>query len=459
MFPYIPNSKFDEEKMLDSLGMNSLEDLFKDIPENLRYKGKLKLNEPMSELEVSSKVKALAGKNYNSDDLVCFLGAGSYDHYIPSVIKHITSRSEFYTAYTPYQPEISQGTLQAIFEYQTMIAELTGMDVSNASMYDGATACAEAAMLAAENTKRNTIIVSKSVHPEIRKVLKTYMRFHGDEVIEIDIKDGETDLESLKANVNSNTAAVIVQNPNFFGVIEDLTEVEKVTHSNKSLLIMNVDPISLSILKTPGEIGADIVVGDGQALGNPMNFGGPYLGFMATTTKLMRKMPGRIVGQTEDIDGKRAFVLTLQAREQHIRREKATSNICSNQSLNALAAAVYLSVMGKQGLREVAEKCMKNAHYTLNELIKTKKYKSTFNKPFFKEFSVTGITNPVILNEKLVKEGILGGYSLEKDYEELKNSILLCVTEKRTKEEIDKLVKFMGVLNETYNEQDKEVKR
>lgn len=459
MFPYIPNSKLDEKKMLDSLGMNSLQELFKDIPENLRLKEKLNLNEPMSELEVSSKIKNLAGKNLNSDDLVCFLGAGSYDHYIPSVVKHITSRSEFYTAYTPYQPEISQGTLQAIFEYQTMIAELTGMDVANASMYDGATACAEAAMLSIENTKRNTVVVSKAVHPEIRKVLKTYMRFHGDEVIEIDIKDGETDLECLKANINSNTAAVIVQNPNFFGVIEDLTEVEKITHLNKSLLIMNVDPISLSILKTPGEIGADIVVGDGQALGNPMNFGGPYLGFMASTTKLMRKMPGRIVGETEDIDGKRAFVLTLQAREQHIRREKATSNICSNQSLNALAAAVYLSVMGKQGLREVAETSMKKAHYTLNELIKTGEYKSSFNKPFFKEFSVIGVTNIDNLNDKLLKEGILGGYSLEKDYEELKNSILLCVTEKRTKEEIDKLVLLMGNLNESYDKQDKEVKR
>jgi glycine dehydrogenase subunit 1 len=459
MFPYIPNSKLDEEKMLDSLGMNSLEDLFNDIPKDLRLKRKLNLNEPMSELEVSSKVKALAGKNLNSDDLVCFLGAGSYDHYIPSVVKHITSRSEFYTAYTPYQPEISQGTLQAIFEYQTMIAELTGMDVSNASMYDGATACAEAAMLAAENTKRKTVLVSKAVHPEIRKVLKTYMRFHGDEVVEIDIKDGETDLESLTANINNNTAAVIVQNPNFFGVIEDLTEVEKVTHSNKSLLIMNVDPISLSILKTPGEIGADIVVGDGQSLGNSMNFGGPYLGFMASTTKLMRKMPGRIIGQTEDIDGKRAFVLTLQAREQHIRREKATSNICSNQSLNALAAAVYLSVMGKQGLREVAETSMKKAHYTFNELIKTGKYKTTFNKPFFKEFSVTGVIKPENLNDELLKEGILGGYSLEKDYDELKNSILLCVTEKRTKVEIDKLVKFMGDIDESYNELGKEVKR
>lgn len=454
MFPYIPNSNLDEEKMLDSLGMNSLEDLFKDIPEDLRLKRKLDLNEPMSELEVSKKVKALADKNLNSEDLVCFLGAGSYDHYIPSVVKHITSRSEFYTAYTPYQPEISQGTLQAIFEYQTMIAEITGMDVANASMYDGATACAEAAMMACENTKRKTILVSKAVHPEIRKVLKTYMRFHGDELVEIDTKDGETDLESLKANLNNSSAAVIVQNPNFFGVIEDLTEVEKVTHGNKSLLIMNVDPISLSVLKTPGEIGADIVVGDGQALGNSMNFGGPYLGFMATTTKLMRKMPGRIVGETEDIDGKRAFVLTLQAREQHIRREKATSNICSNQSLNALAAAVYLSVMGKEGLREVAETSMKKAHYTLNELTKTGKYKNVFNKPFFKEFAVTGAANTEVINEKLLGEGVLGGYSLDKDYEELKNSILLCVTEKRTKEEIDKLVKLMVNV-----EEDKEGKR
>jgi glycine dehydrogenase subunit 1 len=444
MFPYIPNTDLDQKNMLESIGMNNVDELFKDIPENLQLNRRLNLNAPMSELEVSRAINKLAEKNLNSEDLVCFLGAGSYDHYIPSVVKHITSRSEFYTAYTPYQPEISQGTLQAIFEYQTMIAELTGMEVSNASMYDGATACAEAAMIAMENTKRNTIVVSSTVHPDTRKVLETYIKFHGGSVVEVASKDGETDIEALNSAVDKNTAAVIVQNPNFFGIIENLTEVEKITHSNKALFIMSVDPISLGVLKTPGEIGADIVVGEGQSLGNSMNFGGPYLGFMASTSKLMRKMPGRIVGQTEDLDGKRAFVLTLQAREQHIRRQKATSNICSNQSLNALAASVYMSVMGKEGIKEVAEQCIKKSHYAYNELIKSGKCKPVFNKPFFKEFTVETLVDSDKVKDELLQAGILGGYSLEKDYPQLKNSLLFCVTEKRSKEEIDKLVELMG---------------
>jgi glycine dehydrogenase subunit 1 len=446
MFPYIPNTDSEQKKMLESIGMSNIEELFKDIPENLQLKGRMNLNEPMSELEVAREMKKLAEKNLNNEDLVCFLGAGSYDHYIPSVVKHITGRSEFYTAYTPYQPEISQGTLQAIFEYQTMISELTGMEVSNASMYDGATACAEAAMISMENTKRKNIVVSKTVHPDTRMVLETYVRFHGGTVIEVEYKDGETDIESLKGAVDKNTAAVIVQNPNFFGIVENLTEVENITHSNKSLFIMSVDPISLGILKTPGEIGADIVVGEGQSLGNAMNFGGPYLGFMASTSKLMRKMPGRIVGQTEDLDGKRAFVLTLQAREQHIRRQKATSNICSNQALNALAAAVYMTVMGKEGLKEVAEQCMRKSHYAYNQLVKSGICKPVFNKPFFKEFAVETTAASDKVKEELLQAGILGGYSLDKDYPELKNSLLFCVTEKRSKEEIDRLVELMGGL-------------
>jgi glycine dehydrogenase subunit 1 len=384
----------------------------------------------------------MAGKNKSNEELVCFLGAGAYDRYVPSVIHHITSRSEFYTAYTPYQPEISQGTLQVIFEYQSMICSLTGMDVANASMYDGASATAEAAMLAAENTKRNTIVVSKTVHPEVRRVLATYMRFKGIEVVEVDMADGATDVEKLRAAVDSKTAGVIVQNPNFFGVIEDMTEVEKIAHENKAMLIMNVEPISLGILKTPGEIGADIAVGEGQALGNGLNFGGPYLGFMAVTSKLMRKMPGRIVGQTEDLDGKRAFVLTLQAREQHIRRQKATSNICSNQALNALTAAIYLTTMGKQGLKEVALQSMQKAHYAFDKITASGKYKPLFSKPFFTEFAVAGEVEGRSVNKELIKQGILGGYDLTRDYP-LNNGLLICVTEKRTKDEIDKLVKVM----------------
>jgi glycine dehydrogenase subunit 1 len=444
MFPYIPNTPTEEKQMLQSIGIESTDALFADIPAEVKLSRKLNLGEAMSELELSRFINSVADKNKNTDDMVCFLGAGAYDHYIPSIIKHITSRSEFYTAYTPYQPEISQGTLQVIFEYQTMIANITGMDVANASMYDGATACAEAGMMAVENTKKKSLVVSKSVHPEVRKVLATYMRFVGVEVVEIDCKDGVTDIDKLKAAVSNATAGVIVQNPNFFGIVEDLTEVESITHQNKALLIVNViDPISLGILKTPGEMGADIVVGEGQAFGNSLNYGGPYLGFMAATTKLMRKLPGRIIGETTDIDGKRAFVLTLQAREQHIRREKATSNICSNQALNALIAAIYLTTMGKKGVAEVAEQSASKAHYAYNQLIATGKFKPVFNKPFFKEFVVQSNHKASEVNAELLKHNILGGYSLVADYEGMENALLFCVTEKRTKQEIDKLVEIL----------------
>ena len=444
MFPYIPNTPTEEEQMLQSIGINNTDALFSDIPAAVRLTRKLNLGDSMSELELSRFVKSVAAKNKSIDDMVCFLGAGAYDHYIPSIIKHITSRSEYYTAYTPYQPEISQGTLQVIFEYQTMIASVTGMDVANASMYDGATACAEAGMMAAESTKRQSLVVSKSVHPEVRKVLETYMKFHGVEVVELDCKDGVTDIEKLKAAVSNTTAGVIVQSPNFFGIVEYLTEIEVIAHDSKAMLIVNViDPISLGILKTPGELGADIVVGEGQAFGNSLNFGGPYLGFLSTTTKLMRKMPGRIVGQTTDIDGKRAFVLTLQAREQHIRREKATSNICSNQALNALIAAIYLTTMGKTGLKEVAAQCASKAHYAYDQIIATGKFKPAFNKPFFKEFVVQGNRKASEINAELLKHNILGGYDLVKDYEGMENALLFCVTEKRTKQEIDKLVEIL----------------
>lgn len=446
MHRYLPHTEDDERLMLDSIGAKSTDDLFTDIPSELRLGRKLDLDNSLSEIELSDRMKALSGKNKGSDELICFLGAGAYDHYIPSVVKHLVMRSEFYTAYTPYQPEISQGTLQAIFEYQTMICSLTGMDVTNASMYDGATACVEAAMMAVENARRSSIIVSRTVHPEVRAVLKSYMRFRDVEVIEADMADGITDVEKLKSLVEAGTAGVIVQNPNFFGIIEDLTEIEKMVHSNKALLIDYVDPISLGILKSPGESGVDIVAGEGQSLGNSLSFGGPYLGFLATTSKLMRKMPGRIVGQSEDVDGKRAFVLTLQAREQHIRRYKATSNICSNQGLNALTAAIYMTTMGKQGLKEVAEQSTKKAHYAMKQLTGSGKYKLMFNKPFFKEFAVIGETASCKVNDELLKHNILGGFELDKEYPELKNSLLICVTEKRTKAQIDKLSQVMEVV-------------
>jgi glycine dehydrogenase subunit 1 len=445
MFPYIPNNKHDEKFMLDSLGIQSMDELFADIPADVKLNRDLAIGSPMSELELTSHVKDLASKNQGSEQFTCFLGAGAYDHYIPSIIDHITSRSEFYTAYTPYQPEISQGTLQVIFEYQTMITNLTGMDVANASIYDGATACAEASMMSVDNTKRKTIVVSKTVHPEVRKVLKTYMDFKDMNILEVDHRDGVTDIEKLRLAVDGNIAGVVLQSPNFFGVIEDLTEAEKIIHQNKSMFIMYTDPIALSILKSPREIGADIVVGEGQVLGNSLSYGGPYLGFMAATSKLMRKMPGRIVGQTEDVDGKRGFVLTLQTREQHIRRHKATSNICSNQALNALRAAVYLITMGKEGLREVAQQCVQKSHYAMEQLTKDGKYTLAFNKPFFREFVIKSEVDGELVNQKLLDNKIIGGYHLNKDYG-YQNHLMFSVTEKRTKEEIDNLAKTMEVI-------------
>lgn len=446
MHPYIPTTTDEKEQMLHTMGLSDLDQLFSDIPEAVRLNRELRLSPALSELEVEKQLKELSGKNLGVDDLVCFRGAGAYDHYIPSVIKHITSRSEFSTAYTPYQPEISQGTLQVIFEFQSMICSLTGMDAANASIYDGATAAAEAAMMAMEATKRKTLLVSRTVQPDTRAVLATYLDFHGGSLVEIGAENGETDIEELTKLLDKEVAGVIVQNPNFFGVIEDVSRFEQLIHQNKSLLIMSVDPISLGILKNPGELGADIAVGEAQALGNPLAYGGPYIGFMAATSKLLRKMPGRIVGQTEDIDGKRAFVLTLQAREQHIRREKATSNICSNQQLCALAATIYLSTLGKKGLREVALQCVKKAEYAKQQIQRHGKYKLAFDKPFFKEFVIKSSVEPNVVNEELMNCGMLGGYELGQNYEELQDSLLFCVTEKRTREEIDHLATVMGGL-------------
>lgn len=446
MHRYIPNTEADKKRMLESIGVNSVCDLFSDIPDNLKLNRKLNIGDAMSEIEIVNHMKSLASKNKSTDELVCFLGAGAYDHYIPSIVKHLAMRSEFYTAYTPYQPEISQGTVQIIFEYQTMMTNLTGMDVTNASMYDGPTAAAEAAIMACENTRRKSVIVSKTVNPETREVLKTYLSVRDIELIEVDMVDGVTDVEKLKSLVTKETAAVLVQSPNFLGIIEDLTEVEKIIHENKGNLIMYTDPISLGILKTPRDLGVDIVVGEGQSLGNRLNFGGPHLGFLATTSKLVRKLPGRIVGQTVDADGSRAFVLTLQAREQHIRRYKATSNICSNQGLNMVMAAIYMITMGKKGLREVALQSTQKAHYAYNEITKSGKFKPLFNQPFFKEFAVTSDIDAGKVNKELLNQGILGGYELGKDYAELNNGLLFCVTEKRTKEEIDKLVSALEVI-------------
>lgn len=444
MHKYIPNTAAEKKSMLESIGASSIEDLFSDIPAELKLGRELNLDAPMSELEVERHMNELAAKN--KSDFVCFRGAGAYDHYIPSVIKHLTLRQEFFTAYTPYQPEISQGTLQMIFEFQTMLCDLTGMDVANASMYDVGTAAVEAAVMAVQNKKKSSnVVVSKGVHPETRLILHTYLKQNGIEVIEVDTVDGVTDMDKLAAAVGDETAGVIVQNPNFFGIFEDVEAAAEVAHGKKALLVDVVDPISLGIVKRPGDIGADIVVGDAQCFGNALNFGGPYIGFLTTKSKMARKMPGRIVGQTEDTDGKRGFVLTLQAREQHIRREKATSNICSNQGLCALTVAIYLSTMGKSGLREVALQCMNKAQYAYKKLTESGKFKPLYNKPFFKEFALTSGASAADVNAKLAESNILGGYELECEYPEAKNGLLFCVTEKRTKEEIDCLAQVMEV--------------
>lgn len=448
MFKYIPITDEDKEKMLSEIGVESVGELFSDIPNELKLNRDLNLETSKSEIEVLKKIKSIAKENNSIDNLTCFLGAGAYDHYIPSVIKHITSRSEFYTAYTPYQGEISQGTLQTIFEFQSMISELTGMDIANASMYDGATASVEACVMALNSGKnKNKILVAKSINPEIMEVIKTYMKFKAIEVIEIDYdrKTGRVDVDSLKANIDKESACMLVQSPNFFGIIEEMEEIESITHQNKAMLIMNVNPISLGVLKSPGELGADIAVGEAQPLGNSLNFGGPFVGFMSTKSKNIRKLPGRIVGETIDSRGQRAYVLTLQAREQHIRREKATSNICSNQALNALSATIYMATMGYKGLKEVANQCIQKSHYACNELAKTGEYEKVFTGEFFNEFTVKSKYHNVdSINEKLLKENIIGGFNLENKFKELNNCSLYCVTEKRSKDEIDNLVNVIS---------------
>jgi glycine dehydrogenase subunit 1 len=431
--------------MLDSLGIKDIEDLFVDIPDNLKFKGDLKLDSAKSEMEVLNIMNKLAEKNTDLTQMASFLGAGVYDHYIPGIVNHMAMRSEFYTAYTPYQPEISQGTLQVIFEYQSMICELTGMDVSNASMYDGPTAATEALLMASAQTKKSKILIAKSVHPEIRQVMETYTRFREIELITLEEKDGLIDLDDYNAKLDKDIAAVFVQSPNFYGLIENVSKLAEPIHALKGLLIAYVDPISLALLKAPGEMGVDIAVGDGQSLGNGTNFGGPYLGFMGVTKKLVRKLPGRIAGQTEDVDGKRAWVLTLQAREQHIRRYKATSNICSNQGLNALISSIYMSTLGKEGMKEVAMQSLQKAHYAYDQLIATGKFKPVYNAPFFKEFVLKSEVSVETLNKKLYENGILGGYDLGKDTG-MENMVMFAVTEKRTKEEIDQLVSILEVI-------------
>lgn len=443
---YLPLTEEDRAEMLATIGVDTVEDLFHEIPSHIRFQGEMNLPAPMAESTLVRHMRQLAGRNISTDTHASFLGAGVYDHHIPSVVGHVISRSEFYTAYTPYQPEISQGELQAIFEFQTMIAELTGMDVANSSMYDGSTALAEAANLAAGVTKRKQILISRTVHPEAREILATGSHGLGLEIVEIPYKDGVTDISALADLISLDTAAVIVQSPNFFGHLEDLPEIEKLSHQDKGLLVVSSNPNSLGMLKPPGKYGADIVVGDAQPLGISASFGGPHCGYFATTKALMRRIPGRIVGETLDEDGNRGFVLTLQAREQHIRRDKATSNICSNQALNALAASVYMSAMGKEGMREVARQNYHKAHYASQTLSNIDGVEVAFSTPFYNEFAIR-VSKPIKeLNHQLLAYGIIGGYDLGASYPELAGHMLIAVTEERTKEDIATLCQALEEL-------------
>jgi glycine dehydrogenase subunit 1 len=443
---YIPHTGSDRAAMLAEIGVESIGDLFSDVPESVRYP-ELKLPPPLSEMEILAELRTMSEENADLDHHACFLGAGAYNHFVPSVVGHVIGRSEFYTAYTPYQPEISQGTLQAIFEYQSMVCALTGMEVANASHYDGATSLAEAALMSVNVSrgKRRKIIVSPTVHPEYRATLRTYTPGPDLEVSSFEFGVSSSNLQPPTSNLqlDDDTACLIIQQPNFFGQLAEASELNQLAdavHAAGALLIVNTDPISLGLFTPPGEYGADIVVGEGQPLGNPLNFGGPYLGLFACREKTMRKMPGRLVGETVDTEGRRGFVLTLSAREQHIRRERATSNICTNEALCALAAGAYLAAMGKSGLRKVAELCYHKAHYAARQIAAIPGFDLVGDKPFFKEFVVRCPRPPGEINEALLEWGIIGGYDLGRDYSHLKNHMLLCVTEMNTKGEIDRLV-------------------
>lgn len=433
-FCYFPHTDEDISQMLERIGVKSLEDLYSDVPADYLYKKEYDLPDAMSEQEVRDYFSGLASQN---SKLTCFVGAGAYDHYTPSVVPYITSRSEFLTAYTPYQCEISQGTLRYIFEYQTMICNLTGMDVSNASMYDGPTAAAEAMrMMIASVRKSTTVLVSSTLLPNVIEVVKTYAKFYGTTIEMIDAEYGKTSLASLNSQLSAlnSVAGAIIPSVNRYGIIEDLTGFAEALHDRKALLTVYCDPSALAVLKTPAEWGADVAVGDGQTLGIPLCYGGAYVGFMACRQEHLRKLPGRIVGQTADGEGRRSFVLTLQAREQHIRREKATSNICSNESLMALWVTVYLSLMGPEGMKQLNETCYANAHYLHDELLKTGKFKEVFEAPFLKEFVLKPLTDIKTLQQKLYDNGFFAALETPEGY------VCFCATEKRTRQEIDSLI-------------------
>ncbi|HAR6134760.1 TPA: aminomethyl-transferring glycine dehydrogenase subunit GcvPA [Staphylococcus pseudintermedius] len=443
---YIPLTEKDEQEMLETIGVKSIQELYSDVPEDVLLSRDLNIADAEPETQLLKRLTRIANKNITKETHTSFLGAGVYDHYAPAVVDAMISRSEFYTAYTPYQPEISQGELQAIFEFQTMICELTAMDVANSSMYDGMTSFAEACLLAWGNTKKNKIVVSKGLHYQALQVLNTYSKIREQyEVVTVDLDGTVTDLKKLEAAIDDETAAVAVQYPNFYGSIEDLEAIQTLIADKKALFIVYANPLSLGLLTPPGEFGADIVVGDTQVFGIPTQFGGPHCGYFATTKKLMRKIPGRLVGQTTDDEGNRGFVLTLQAREQHIRRETATSNICSNQALNALASSIAMSALGKQGLQEIAVQNMENANYA------KKKFKNNsftvLDGISYNEFVVRFDRSIAEVNRALLDEGIIGGFDLSVVDDTFENHMLVAVTELRTKEEIDTFVQKAGEIN------------
>jgi glycine dehydrogenase subunit 1 len=444
---YFANTDADRQAMLEAIGAVSVEDLFASIPSSLRCQRPLEIPAALPELELTQLAQRLAGRNGHADSLVCFLGGGSYDHFIPAVVDHLASRGEFYTSYTPYQPEVSQGNLQVMFEYQSLVCRLTGMDVSNASLYDGGSAVAEAALMAISTTRRyGKVIVPATLHPEYRQVLATYLDNLETQLVTIPWVDGQTDLARLEAELNDTTACVIVQHPNFFGQLEDVRSIEQLAHRVGAVVVASVDPISLGLLRRPGDWGADIVVAEGQTLGNPLNFGGPYLGILACREQFVRRMPGRIAGQTLDRRGRRCWVLTLQTREQHIRREKATSNICTNQGLFALRATIYLAAMGPRGLRAVAENSLHKAHYAARRITERGRFELAFGGPYFKEFVVRDGRNQV--GELLAgaqEDGVLAGIPLGRWYSELGDCFLVAVTEQRSRAEIDQLAHCLHV--------------
>lgn len=441
---FVPNTGEQREKLLARIGVESVAELFADIPEDVKLKRPLAVPGGMSEPELIKHVKGLAQRNGTVEEYTSYLGAGAYEHYIPSFVDQLLLRQEFYTAYTPYQPEISQGTLQAIYEYQTLVCELTGMDTANASMYDGASAFAEAALMSCDVTRRDKVLVMQSVHPEYREVLATYLPPRDVEIVEIPYQDGLADLAALEAAITEEIAGVLLQAPNFFGGVENTEAIAQLAHAKGALLVVAADPVAMGLLKSPGESGADIVVGEGQSFGNPISFGGPYLGFLACRDKFVRRMPGRIVGATVDKNGKKGYVLTLQAREQHIRREKATSNICSNEALCALAFTMHLSALGKKGIRELANLNLQKAHYAAQAIASLPGMSLAFSGPFFHEFVIKTEKDPEEINAKLLEDKIIGGLNLGRFYPELDHHLLFCVTETKSKEDIDRLVARLG---------------